>query len=300
METISKIISKEEAIQKGYLQNKKVYLRPVVRGGRMITSPTHVAYFQYDGAGNWFQLPRKLDTGVLVNPFVNDEEKAFFEKYLDLDLNIHKRKDNFWHTFTVKVIKDYNLMHQGFEFDLSDPLDNLRWRVVKAQPSVAPNWEERTSKGEYRFALVDADYTERKEVSDTNKTIEAYTYLGSIQNSAKQMKDFLGVYYMEKKEMKFVPEDADKEWLRKEIKKIIDEEIDLALKIINDPGIKIKNFILQGIKAGAINKTARNKYDIPGEGASYTYDELVIYLSKAEEVKDDIYLKISAQIKLLK
>lgn len=293
-------ISKEEAFKKGYLQNKKVYLKPVVRGGKMISSPTHVAYFQYEGANNWFQLPKSMKTGALANPFTNMEEQEFFEKELDLDLNIHKKKDNFWHTFFVKVVKDYNLMHEGYIFDLSEPMENLKWRVTKLQEMVAPSWDERLDRGEYRFALVDEGYEEAKEQSDTNRTIEAYTYLGSIQNSVREMKDFLGVYYLEKKEMKFVPEDADKDWLKKEIKKIIETEIDTSLKIINDPALKIKHFILKAMRSGAINKEARNKYNIPGEGVSYTYEELVDYLTRAEEIKADVYLKIEAQNKMHK
>lgn len=292
-------VSKEEAIKKGYLQNKKVYLKPVIRGGKMITSPEHVAYFQYEGAGNWFQLP-KNKLGSLVSPFNSEEEKRFFEEYLDIDLNVNKKKDNFWHTFFVKVIKDYNLMHEGYVFNLADPLDNLRYRITKLQSHVAPNWESRTSRPEYRFALVEEGYAEEKEQNETNKTIEAFTYLGSIQNSARAMKDFLGVYYMEKHELRNVPEDAEKEWLKKEVRKVIDNEVDLALKIINDPAAKIKNFILQGIRSGAIIKSARNKYDIPGEGVSYTYNELIAYLTSAEEIKADVYLKIAAQIKVTK
>jgi hypothetical protein len=293
-------ISKEEAFKKGYLQNKKVYLKPVVRGGKMISSPTHVAYFQYEGANNWFQLPKSMKTGALANPFSNMEEQEFFEKELDLDLNIHKKKDNFWHTFFVKVVKDYNLMHEGYIFDLSEPMENLKWRVTRLQEMVAPSWDERLDRGEYRFALVDEGYEEAREQNDTNRTIEAYTYLGSIQNSVREMKDFLGVYYLEKKEMKFVPEDADKDWLKKEIKKIIETEIDISLKIINDPALKIKHFILKAMRSGAINKEARNKYNIPGEGVSYTYEELVDYLTRAEEIKADVYLKIEAQNKMHK
>ena len=293
------MITKEEAFKKGYLENKYVFLKPVVRGGKMINTPEHIAYFQSDGASNWFQLP-KNQLGHLVSPFVNDEEKEYFEKVLDLDLNIHKKKDNFWHTFFVKVVKDYNLMHEGYRFNLADPLDNLRYRVTKLQPMTSPDWEKRYDKAEYRFALVEEGYAEEAEKKSTNKTIEAYTFLGSIQNSVKQMKEFLGVYYLEKKEMKLVPEDADKEWLKKEINKVIENEIDLTLKIINDPDAKIKNFILQAITAGAITKSARNKYDIPGEGVSYTYDELVKYLTDAQKLSADVYLKIVAQIDLHK
>lgn len=292
-------ISKEEAFKKGYLQNKKVYLKPIIRGGRMISSPEHVAYFQYEGASNWFQLP-KNSMGNLIDPFTSVDEKEFFEKELDLDLNVNKKKDNFWHTFFVKIIKDFNLMHDGYVFDLSNSLDNLRYRVTKLQSMVASSWDERLGKGDYRFALVEEGYAEEVEQNSTNKTIEAFTYLGSIQNSIPKMKDFLGVYYLEKKEMKFVPEDADKDWLKKEVRKVIDNEVDLALKIINDPSSKIKNFILQALRCGAVVKSARNKYDVPGEGVSYTYDELVDYLTNAEKIAADVYLKISAQIKVTK
>ena len=193
MNDLAKKVSKEDAIKKGYLQNKKVFLRPIVRGGKMITSPEHVAYFQIEGANNWFQLPQNPVTGVLINPFDSNEERAFFEQELDIDLNVNKKKDNFWHTFFVKVIKDYNLMHDGYKFDLSDPLDNLRWRVTKLQNMTAPDWEHRLSRGEYRFALVDEGYAEEAEQNTTNKTIEAFTFLGSIQNNLKDMKDFMGV-----------------------------------------------------------------------------------------------------------
>lgn len=292
-------ISKEEAFRKGYLQNKKVYLKPVVRGGKLVTSPEHVAYFQMEGANNWFQLPMN-ELGVLVDPFSGEEERSFFEKTLGIDLNVNKKKDSFWHTFIVKVVKDYALMHEGYIFNLADPLDNIRYRVTRLQGMVAPSWEERYNRGDYRFALVDEGHAEEVEQTGTNKTIEAYTYLGSIQNSVREMKDFLGIYYLEKKEMKFVPEDADKDWLKKEIRKIIDNEVDMALKIISDKDAKIKNFILKAMRSGAINKTARNKYDVPGEGVSYTYDELVDYLTKAENIKSDVYLKIEAQNKLHK
>jgi len=297
---MEKIITKEEAFKKGYLQKKKVYLRPVIRGGKLVTSPDHIAFFQMEGAGNWFQLPLNGKTGELVNPFVSDEERMFFEQELDVDLNTNKRKDNFWKTFFVKIVKDRNLMERGYEFDLSDPMDNLRWRVVKLQDSVAPDWESRYNRGEYRFALVDEEYEDKRANDETNKKIEAYTYLGSIQNSAKQMKDLLSIYYMEKKMLNQVPEDADREWLKKELKRVIEEEVDLFLSIVNDPSSKIKNFIVEAIRAGAINKSARNKYDIPGEGTSYTYDELVVYLTQAEEVKADVYLKMVAQINMLR
>jgi len=289
-------ISKEVAFGKGYLKNKTVYLKPIVRGGRMVSDPAHVAYFQYEGSSNWFQLPLN-DKGNMVNPFDSEEEKNFFEKVLDLDLGIHG-KGNFWEKFFVKVIKDFALMHNGYEFDLSDPMEVLRYKVTTKQEFVAPNWESRYNRPEYRFALVDEDYEIQAEADASSELIEAYTYFGAIKSSTPKMRDFLGIYFNETKQLKFVPEDSDKVWLQKEIKKIIDDDIKNVLKVINDKDAPIKKFILDGIRASSISKDGRNKYTISGEGVSQNLEELVTYLKKAEEVSDDIYLKISAQIKL--
>jgi hypothetical protein len=289
-----------EAFDKGYLQKKKVFLKPVPRGGKLVKSPEHVAYFQIEGAKNWFQLP-KAERGGYANPFpLGDEEKQFFEKELDIDLSIHKKKDNFWHTFFVKVIKDYNLMHEGYKFDLSDPMDNLRYRVTKMQAFVAPSWEDRFNKGEYKFALVDEGYEEAQELDAGAKMAEAYTKYGEIRNSIPKLKNILGVYFLEKNEMKFVPEDASLEFLQKEVNKVVKDETDLFIKIVNDPASKIKTLINSSIRAGSIIKEARNKYMVVGENVSYSYKELVNYLAGAEKTKEDIYLKLVAQAKDIK
>jgi hypothetical protein len=293
------MITKEEAFDKGYLQKKKVFLKPISKSGGMVTNPIHVAYFQVEGASNWFQLP-KNERGAFVNPFKDEEEKAYFEQVLDVDLGVHKKKDNFWHTFFVKVKKDYSLMHNGYEFDLADPLDNLRYRVAKLQGFIAPDWESKHNQGDFRFALVEEGYEEQKELSDTNKITEAYMLFGEMRNSVTKMSDVLGVYFMEKHEMKLVPTNADKDFLQKELGKIVENETDLFLKIVRDPQSKIKNLIHRSIRGGAITKEARNKYGIPGEGTSYTYQELVPYLVEAEETKSDLYLKLVAQVKMNK
>lgn len=287
-------VSKSEAIQRRYLENKKVYLKPVVRGGGMIKDPDHVAYFQIEGGNNWFQLPLG-DRGEFIDPFDSEDERLFFEKELDVDLSVHKSKDNFWNTFFVKVVKDYKLMHQGAEFDLSKPLDMLRYKVLKLNHSIAPSWDTRTNRAEYRFALVDEDYEEAKGVSESNKLIEAYTYFGGIKNSPVKMRDFLGMYLMEKKQTKAVPETAEKEWLQKEIQSIIETDIDVVLKMIADEDAPIKLFILKGIRSGAIVKESRNTYKIVGEDVAMNYEEIVGYLKQAEEVKADVYLKIAAR-----
>jgi len=290
-------ITKKEAFDKGYLKNKKIRLKPVIRGGRMVNDKTHVNFFQYEGASNWFQLP-VTERNQLVNPFDSDEEKEFFEKELDLNLSVHAKEDNFWKKTFLKVIKDYNLMHDGYIFNLSDPMDVLRYKIAKFHPSVAPDLEHQHSRPGYRFALVDEEIEVERAAANTLDVTDAYIYFGEIRNSAPKMRDFLGMYFNEKNEFKFVPADAEKQWLQKEIKDIIETDLSTFLKLKNDKDAPIKLLILEGIKAGAISKEGRNKYNILGEGVSYMYTELIDYLKAAAETKDDVYLKLKAQIKV--
>lgn len=293
--TVEEKITRGEAFKRGYLEHRVVYLKPVPRGGKMVNDPNHIAYFQYEGASNWFQLP-KDKRNVLVNPFRSEEEKRFFEQELDVDLNIHKKKEeNFWTTFFVKVVKNRQLMVSGYKLDLSDPMDNLRYRVLKHQDQVAPSWDERFDRPSYRFALVDEDYEEVKENTKSQKLIEAYTYLGSIQGSTTKMRDFLGVYNLDHRTGKEIPEDAEKEWLVREVKRLIESDIDGFLAIRDDNDWEIKKLIYDNIRSGAIIKHDRNSFSLVGEDVKYTFSELVHYLNQAKEVKSDTYLKLIAQ-----
>lgn len=294
-------ISKQEAFDKGYLQNKKIKLKPVIRGGRMVNNKNHVNFFQYEGASNWFQLPVD-ERNQLVNPFENDEEKEFFEAALDTNLSVHleDKTKNFWKKTFVKVIKDYNLMHDGYVFDMSDPMDVIRYKITKLQDTVAPTLEKQFARPAYRFALVDEEHEEERQAANTLDVTDAYIHFGEIRNSAPKMRDFLGMYFNEKNEFKFVPVDADKQWLQKEIKDIIETDLSVFIKLKDDEAAPTKLLILQGIRAGAIVKEGRNKYNLLGEGVNHTYHELIDYLKKTAETKDDVYLKLKAQIKVSK
>lgn len=285
----------EEALEKGYLQKGKVKLVPVVRGGRMINEPTHVGFFMFDGASVQLCLPTD-PRGVLVNPFNSEEEKKFFEEQLDVDLNLHKKKDNFWHNFYVKIVKDASFMEFGVDFDLEDPMDNLRVRVLKAQNIVAPDIRKKDERPEYKFALVPEDYEDRAVLDEMDSQQKIWTYWGSIKDSSRKMIDFLTLYLMTKKTGKEVPSDASVEFLANEISKIIKDDKKGVIDVIADSDSTIKLFIGKALRVGAIQKSGVNSYMFPGAEVRYTLKELVEELSEMKKVTDDTYLKIKAQI----
>lgn len=291
-------MTKEEAIAKGYLENRIVYLKPSPRKGKMVTEVNHIAYFMYEGASINFVLPYENNRKVLVNPFKDSEERKFFEQELAVDLNPYKTQENFWFKFRVTFTKSPISMNEGLKLDLSDPLDNLRYRVVKCNDIVAPSWEQRTDKPSYKFALVDEHYEEEKASSDLKIYEEMFTFYGSIKNSTKKMKDFLNVYILETKQLKDIPEEADSKFLQREIKNVMDTDKNGFLRVAHDKDYDIKLFINKAVKAGAIDKHGVNSFSIPGIGTKWGLLEMVNYLKVLKKNTDDTYLRIEAQIQM--
>lgn len=290
-------ISTEEAIKKNYLSNKKVFLKPVTRrGNKMITDPSHIGYFMWEGAKKSYCLPMD-EHGILVNPFESEEEKEFFESLLDTDLNPRKRDNKFWNTFYVVISKTAEFMSKGKVFDLSDPLDNIRYRVLKLQRrEVAPNWDARFERPTYKFALVEEDYEEKEDNLELERMEAIFTFWGTIKSSTKKMKEFLGAYFMHKKINKEVGNDATEKFLVSEIQKIIKSDGEIVHKLINDENLPIKYFILNAVKIGAIKKLGVGTYIIVGEEKEYNLEEIISHIKFLKESTDPIYLKMEAQV----
>ena len=289
--------TREEGISSGYLENRKVILKPIPRGGKMITDPDHKGFFMWEGASKQYCLTVNKDNNQLVSPFKNEEEQRFFSELLEIDLNVHKKTNNFWHTFYVKVTKDHNLMTQGIIFDLSDPMDNLRVRILKQQgKEIALDWEKRFERMTYKFALVNEDYEDISSQEKMGVLEEVFTFWGSIKASPKKMREFLGIYWMTKKAMKTVPNDVTKEFLTKEISKIIESDRDAVHRIINEVDVDYKYLIFKGIQVGSISRTGVNTYSLVGDETTYTLPGFIEHLKFLKESTDPIYQKLEAQI----
>lgn len=291
-------MTREEAFKKGFLIKKKVFLKPVPRKGKMVNDPAHSAFFMHDGAWINFVLPTERNRPVLANPFKTNEEKEFFEKELDVDLNPYKRQENFWKTFRVKFQKTPSSMMNGLELDLADPIDGLRWRVLKLCPDVASDWDTRLSRPSYKFALVDGDYEETKASSDLDLIEEMFTFYGTIKQSPVKLRNFLEVYFITKHKSKSVPTDADKAFMQKAIKEVMEDDKEGFLEIANDEHYDLKLLVLKAIQRGAINKTGVNRYDIVGDTSNWNLVELINYLAQLKETTDDVYLKLEARTKM--
>lgn len=283
------------------LPNKKMVLMPVPRAGGLITDPNHKAFFMFPDTMVRFCLPYDMETMSLAK-ILTDEERQFFEGITGKDMNFYKmHKDNFWRTFEVKIKKDDDFMKNGITYDLSDPMDNLAYRVLNVQPTVAPTWEQRFDRGEYRFALRDLGYVEEQRIARSELNLKAYGLFGKMENSAQKLYDFLSVYFMQTGKGKRPPDNANKETYKGLIQDIIDNNVKEFISIAEDANFATKLMAVRGLSQGHITRDSFTKNFTIADtkrhlGASL--DEVVANLLSPEFQEDK--LRLEALIKSTK
>lgn len=292
--------TKQEGLEKGYLQDKEVLVKPVPRHYPMIqNNKNHVLYFMQDGASEFFYLPRNSHN-QFAKIFKDEEEMKYFSEMTGLDLNINKNIDNYWETFPVKITKDQELMGKGKKFDLSDPLDNIRIRILKMYKEVVEGWNNKYSNPRSKFCIVDSDFEEVQSNKDMDILEIIWTKWGEMKSSVKKMRDFLIIYHMVKKSTKLVPEDWGKDTLSAEIKKVIDKDKETVYSIISDEDADMKLFVSKAVQCGAIERRGVTGYVVVGEDEQRTLPEMVKYLKTLKETTDPTFMKIDTQIKQAK
>ena len=292
--------TRAQGIKEGYLQDKIVVLKPVLRTYPLINDrKDHVLYFMQDGASKFYVLP-KNNYNEYVDIFKDEKEKAFFEDILGLDLNYNNRVDNFWEKFRVKITKNVNLMNGMAKFDMSDPMDNIRVRIMRLYPDVTEGWENRYNKPKSKFCLVDEGYEDISANKEMDMMEEIWTFRGEVKNSIKKLRDFLSVYYMTKKSTKSVPDDFTLEQLNSEMRKLIEEDKNGVYAMITDEDRDIKLFISKAVRCGAIERKGVTGYAIPGDPTEYNLKDMIDHIKVLKEATDTSYVKIDTQIKQAK
>lgn len=292
------MISEEAAIEKGFLENRVVYLKPVGRKSAMINDEKHIAYFKMDGASDRYCLKVDESTQKIINPFSKEGEMEYFSEVIGEDLNPYKKNNAFWGTFNVVITKTPELMKIGKKFDLSNPRENLEYKVLKTwKKEICNDWDSRYN-GLFRYVFVDENYEEEKAISETQFLIEIGIALGKLQGNNNKMRDFINIYYMNKSKNIVMPVEADTKLLTTELKKIVDADKEGFISLFNDKAYDTKVLIAKALNKGVITKQGVGTYFINGLDTKYSYTELVSQMKQWELKPDDpIYAKIIAVTK---
>jgi len=288
----------EEVRFKG--KEERITIKPIMRSvNPNIDDPEHEAFFLFGNASRDYVLPMDRQ-GNLINPFASDEERAWLQKTLDVDLNVYKKTDNYWHKFKVKLGKTER------KLNLSNPQDYVDYLVLKLNKQfIAPIG---TKKDSYlqtqRYALVREEDETTEIVNKESKKIEAYKAFGKMEDDKQAMVNFLKVYgqtavNVGPKKAK-VTLNTKRELLIQMVSEVIEKDLNGFLNTVKDKeNYDIKLLVANAVEVGAIIKEQR-KYFMQGgdalcnEGLVPTIDNVIEYLKAPKN--QDIKLMLTARV----
>jgi len=288
----------EVGIEKGYLQKRKVYIKPVsINQPMLINKNDPQVKFMMEGC-KWGYMLGIDSRGELLNPFSSEEERKYFEGIWGRSLNHRDYENNYWtspHSI-VYIDKTQELLAGRVYFDLANPEHNLRWRVLKSCSTDFADGQEDFDRNPYRkFILVDEGFEINEKSEELKNKTDVYVAIGKIIPSKEKMIEFLTLYYAFKKTGKIVPEDNKSDWYESQIMGCLDKDFDICKKIIEDKDRDIKALIATGLSKGAVERVGVASYRLPGMNESYPMEQFITELTNMKETTDPLYITLVAQ-----
>lgn len=294
---------------KNFLENKVIIVKPVQAGGRwaellvkgeeMKDEP-----FMFEKIKRSYQVPlrpraqggglhRVLDnTHKFETPQYPGErltEEEFFERELSADLNpLLPKEQNFWRIDKrARVTMD----KRGLTLQLSNIMDMLRYKILKSNKrKIAPSPELANTRASYEFLLLDKSLQTIKVAEKADLEVKAALRFAEISQSNKTMRDFMKV------QGKAVPTNADPNWLKAEIYKVVKQSPTTFLNYADDPYYNDKILIADGLSVGVLKRVKDNHYCLDNGADIGTMTDLITYLNIPEN--QVIRMKIEELYKL--
>lgn len=242
------------------LRNERIIVRHIPKLGGMVTNPKHILYGgMAENATKVFTVPR-LSSGMYVN-VLTDDEKAFLEYIMKLEVNalsIYKKIDNFWDDSNDKGISRVRLTKQDNYFNLSDPEDYIRYKILLANKDyIAPSLEalQDAPKASYQFVIISEGDETRNAKINMSTTMKCYKEFGKIEDNA----DILRVI-IETIDSKPLASTSKLEFLQTRANDLIQADSRLFLKVVTDQMLPTKVLIKKSIEAGLISKRGNYLY----------------------------------------
>lgn len=258
--------------------------------------------FQYEGTSRSFDLPKDIKTGRYKKIF-DDIKKVYskqfpdealteleiFSRLIGKDLSYNKTEGNFWRGDSptldpTKAEKPYRVFvpREGMSLDLSNPEDNLKFRVLKANTDrIAPSWEERDYLPNYVFAIVDENVTIDREKERNKLEIQAISEFSKIQDNRELLAEFL----IAKDPSINISKSASTDFLFNQVFNIVKNDPKFFLSVMRDEYWKDKVMIYKAVKAGALVKISKDKYATVGGEEIGKIADVIHYLNDPEKIE---------------
>lgn len=282
------------------LKNEKIIVRFLAKARGMITDPRHILYGGMAPRSKVRVTVPMLRSGGYTD-VLTKAEKEYLEYALGLEpnaLSVHRRTDNFWDDANLNGIGRVELIKGDNKFDLSDPLDYIRVKILKANTSlIAPSMQELSDrpKATYKFVII----SEKETSADANMKVtnkaQAYMEFGRIRDDKDKMRVII-----ETLDGRPTASNNTVEFLQAKIGELLEANVKTFLQVVKDPYLDNKVLIRRAIDAGIISNRGNYLYlrdtDTPlcSDGQHPTLSVAAKYLSlpRNQELKFTIEAKL--------
>lgn len=229
------------------LRNEKVIVRFVPRAAELVTNPKHTLYGGLaEHAFREYTVPRLQSNGQFVNVLTN-EEKEYLEYIMELEpnaLSIHKRTNNFWGSFKIRLKREDKVL------DLSNPNDYIAYKVLRANSDfIAASLEELedSPKATHQFVLILENEESKSDMKKLSYSMQAYMLVGKLQDNLDVLK-----LIIEQNEGRPVSSNIKLEVAIAKIQNLIIADAKSFVRIATDPLLTMKVLIRKSVEVGLI------------------------------------------------
>lgn len=243
------------------LRNERIIIRHVPKlTGMWGNNPKHVlSGGMAEGVVRTFVVPR-LSSGMFVN-VLTDKEKVFLEEIMGLEYNalsIYRKVDNFWDDSNENGINKVRLTKQDNYFNLSDPEDYIRYKILLANKDyIAPSLQalQDTPKATYQFVIISEGEETKVAKNNMSTTMMCYKEFGKIEADVDTLR-----VIVETIDGRPTSQTAKLEFLQTKVNSLIQADSKIFLKVITDPMLSTKVLIKRAIEAGLISNRGNYLY----------------------------------------
>nr|DAS94452.1 MAG TPA: hypothetical protein [Crassvirales sp.] len=283
------------------LRNERICIKHIPKQSGMITDHRHVLYGgMAETAKRTFTVPL-LKSGAFAD-VLTKKEKDFLEYTLGLEVNamsVYRTNNNFWSTANTNGISSVTLFKQDNFFDLSDPTDYIKYKILLANKDfVAPSLQtlQDQPKATYEFVVVSDIEKTKVATSKMSYKKQCYKELGKVEDNIDIMR-----LIIETIDGRPTAKSTKLELLQTKADDLIQANAGLFLKVITDPLLPTKVLIKKAVEAGVIANRGNYLYlrdgNIPlcNEGQDPTLNVAAMFLNEPKH--QDLKFTIEAKLK---
>lgn len=283
------------------LRNERICVKHIPKQSGMITNHKHVLYGgMAETAKRTFTVPL-LKSGAFAD-VLTKKEKDFLEHILGLEANamsVYKTNNNFWSTANTNGISDVTLFKQDNFFDLSDPTDYIKYKILLANKDfIAPSLQalQDQPKATYEFVIISDTEKTKIATSKMSYKKQCYKELGKVEDNIDIMR-----LIIETIDGRPTAKSTKLDVLQTKADDLIQANAGLFLKVITDPLLSTKVLIKKAVEAGIIANRGNYLYlrdgNLPlcNDGQDPTLNIAAAFLNEPKH--QDLKFTIEAKLK---